>query len=97
MKAVMIIYNLALTEKIEYTLEHFGIRGYTQWDNVEGVGSVSGVPHLGTHTWPEINGVTLTFVEPDKVPLLLEAVKRIDEINKDVGIRAFVWEVEQAV
>ncbi len=40
MKAVMIIYNLALTEKIEYTLEHFGIRGYTQWDNVEGVGSV---------------------------------------------------------
>jgi len=97
MKAVMIIYNLALTEKIEYTLEHFGIRGYTQWDNVEGVGSVTGVPHLGTHTWPEINGVTLTFVEPDKVPLLLEAVRRIDEINKDVGIRAFVWEVEQAV
>ena len=97
MKAVMIIYNQALTEKIEYTLEHFGIRGYTQWDNVEGVGSVAGVPHLGTHTWPEINGVTLTFVEPDKVPLLLEAVRRIDEINKDVGIRAFVWEVEQAV
>ncbi|MBK7490036.1 MAG: hypothetical protein IPI74_09580 [Bacteroidales bacterium] len=29
MKAVMIIYNLALTEKVEYTLEHFGIRGYT--------------------------------------------------------------------
>ena len=97
MKAVMIIYNLALTEKIEYTLEHFGIRGYTQWDNVEGTGSVTGVPHLGTHTWPEINGVTLTFIEPEKVPLLLEAVKRIDEINKEVGIRAFVWEVEQAV
>ena len=97
MKAVMIIYNLALTEKVEYTLEHFGIRGYTQWDNVEGTGSVTGVPHLGTHTWPEINGVTLTFVDADKVPLLLEAVKHIDAINKDVGIRAFVWEVEQAV
>ncbi len=97
MKAVMIIYNLALTEKVEYTLEHFGIRGYTQWDNVEGSGSVTGVPHLGTHTWPEINGVTLTFVEPDKVPPLLEAVKHIDAINKEVGIRAFVWEVEQAV
>ena len=97
MKAVMIIYNLALTEKVEYTLEHFGIRGYTQWDNVEGVGSFNGEPHLGTHTWPEINGVTLTFVEPDKVPPLLEAVKRIDEIDKVVGIRAFVWEIEQAV
>ena len=29
MKAVMITYNLALTEKVEFTLEHFGIRGYT--------------------------------------------------------------------
>ena len=48
MKAVMITYNLALTEKVEYTLEHFGIRGYTEWDNVEGVGSKTGVPHLGT-------------------------------------------------
>ena len=97
MKAVMIIYNLALTEKIEYTLEHFGIRGYTQWDNVEGTGSITGVPHLGTHTWPEINGVTLTFVDEEKVPMLLEAVKRIDAINTDVGIRAFVWNIEQAV
>lgn len=97
MKAVMIIYNLALTEKVEFTLEHFGIRGYTQWENVEGVGSVSGVPHLGTHTWPEINGVVLTFVDEQKVAPLLEAVKRIDEINEEVGIRAFVWEIQQAV
>jgi len=97
MKAVIIIYNPALTEKVEYTLEHFGIRGYTQWDNVEGAGSKTGVPHLGTHTWPEINGVVLTFVEPEKVPPLLEAVRRIDAINEEVGIRAFVWAIEQAV
>jgi nitrogen regulatory protein PII len=97
MIAVMIIYNLALTEKVEYTLEHFGIKGYTQWDNVEGAGSKTGVPHLGTHTWPEINGVVLTFVEPEKVPPLLEAVRRIDAINEEVGIRAFVWAIEQMV
>jgi nitrogen regulatory protein PII len=97
MKAVMIIYNLALTEKVEFTLEHFGIRGYTQWENVEGAGSKTGVPHLGTHTWPEINGVVLTFVDPQKVEPLLEAVKRIDGINEEVGIRAFVWEIEQTV
>ena len=55
------------------------------------------MPHLGTHTWPEINGVTLTFVDDEKVALLLEAVRRIDDINKEVGIRAFVWSVEQTV
>jgi len=97
MKAVMITYNLALTEKVEFTLEHFGIRGYTEWDNVEGVGSKTGVPHLGTHTWPEINGVIITFVDDPKVAPLLEAIKRIDQINEEVGIRAFVWNIEQSV
>ena len=93
----MITYNLALTEKVEFTLEHFGIRGYTEWDNVEGVGSKTGVPHLGTHTWPEINGVIITFVDDPKVAPLLEAIKRIDQINEEVGIRAFVWNIEQMV
>ena len=71
--------------------------GDTQWDNVEGVGSKTGVPHLGTHTWPEINGVVLSFVDDPKVAPLLEAVKRIDEINETVGIRAFVWDILQTV
>ncbi|MBE0666246.1 MAG: hypothetical protein IH593_01090 [Bacteroidales bacterium] len=97
MKAVMIIYNMALTEKVEFTLEHFKLRGYTQWENVKGVGSTAGMPHLGTHTWPEINGVLLTFVDDNKVEPLLEAVRRIDAINKEVGVRAFVWEIQQTV
>jgi hypothetical protein len=97
MKAVMIIYNIALTEKVEFILEHFGISGYSQFDNVKGAGTFTGVPHLGTHTWPEINGAVITFVEDEKVPPLTEAVRKIDEINKEVGIRAFVWDILQAV
>jgi nitrogen regulatory protein PII len=97
MKAVMIIYNIAHTEKLEFVLERLGIKGYTQWENVKGSGSLTGVPHLGTHTWPEINGVVLTFVQEEKVMPLTEAVKKIDEINTEVGIRAFVWDVQQAV
>ncbi|HPT11969.1 MAG TPA: hypothetical protein PLP69_05050 [Bacteroidales bacterium] len=97
MKAVMIIYNLALTEKVEFTLEHFGIKGYTQFDNVKGSGTSTGVPHLGTHTWPEINGSIITFVDDAKVDPLLLAVQKIDEINKEVGIRAFVWDITQAI
>ena len=93
----MIIYNMALTEKVEFVLEHFKLRGYTQWENVKGTGTIAGVPHLGTHTWPEINGVLLTFVDDQKVEPLLEAVRRIDGINEEVGIRAFVWEVQQTV
>jgi nitrogen regulatory protein PII len=97
MKAIMIIYNQAHTEKVEYMLEKLVVRGYTLWENVQGRGTETGVPHLGTHTWPEINKSLLTVVDDDKVDVLLETVKKIDAINEEVGIRAFVWDVLRSV
>ena len=55
MKAIMIIYNQAHTERVEYMLDKLGIKGYSLWENVQGRGSSTGVPHLATHAWPEIN------------------------------------------
>ncbi|HPX76007.1 MAG: hypothetical protein QM212_01685 [Bacteroidota bacterium] len=97
MKAIMIIFNHALTEKVEYMLDRLEVRGFTQWENLQGRGSVDGDPHYGTHTWPEINTATIAVVEDDKVDIILEKVQRIDEINKEVGIRAFVWNIEKTV
>jgi len=97
MKAVMIIYNQAHTERVEYLLDKLGVKGYSLWENVQGRGSNTGVPHLGTHAWPEINKSVLAVVEDDAVDEILSTVKKIDSINKDVGIRAFVWNVEKAV
>lgn len=93
MKAVMIVYNQALTEKIEYMLDHLGVRGYTLWENVQGRGTNTGVPHLGTHVWPEINKSVIAVVDDDKIATILDTVKKIDGINEEVGIRAFVWDV----
>ncbi|MFB6343001.1 PG0541 family transporter-associated protein [Saccharicrinis sp. FJH62] len=97
LKAVFITYNQALTEKVEYVLDRMGIRGYTQWENVMGRGSVDGNPHMGTHTWPEINSSILAIIDDSKVSDLLDNVVRLDNVNKDVGIRAFVWDVTQTV
>jgi len=97
MKAVMIIYNQAHTERVEYLLDKLGVKGYSLWENVQGRGSNTGVPHLGTHAWPEINKSVLAVVEDDAVDEILSTVKKIDSINKDVGIRAFVWNVEKSV
>ncbi len=52
MKAIMIIYNQAHTERVEYLLDKLGVRGYSLWENVQGRGTSTGVPHLGTHAWP---------------------------------------------
>ncbi|OFY64713.1 MAG: hypothetical protein A2V64_11295 [Bacteroidetes bacterium RBG_13_43_22] len=97
MKAIMIIYNQANTEKVEYMLDKLGVSGYSLWENVQGRGTSTGVPHLGTHAWPEINKSVLTIVEDDKVDKVLETVKKIDAINEEVGIRAFVWDVLKTV
>ncbi len=93
----MMLYNQAHTERVEYLMDKLGIKGYSLWENVQGRGSASGVPHLGTHTWPEINKSVLTIVEDDLVDTLLENVKKIDAINEEVGIRAFVWDVLKSV
>jgi len=97
MKAIMIIYNQAHTEKVEFLLEKLGIKGYTLWENVQGRGSVSGVPHLGTHAWPEINKSVLAIVNDDLVDRVLNNVKKIDDVNTEVGIRAFVWDIMKMV
>ena len=97
MKAIMIIYNQAHTEKVEYMLDKLGIKGYSLWENVQGRGTNTGVPHLGTHAWPEINKSVLTIVEDGTVDEVLNTVKKIDAINNEVGIRAFVWDVVKTV
>jgi nitrogen regulatory protein PII len=97
MKAIMIVYNQAHTEKIEYLLDKLDIRGYTLWENVQGRGTKTGVPHLGTHAWPEINKSVLAIVEDGIVDKVLNIVKKIDAINDEVGIRAFVWDVLKTV
>jgi len=96
MKAIFIVYNQAQTERVEYLFNKLNIRGFTRWSDLTGRGSVDGPPHMNTHTWPEQNAARLAVVEDEQIEPILEAVKRLDEVNKDVGIRAFVWNVEAA-
>lgn len=96
MKAVFIIFNQANTERIENIFDSMGIRGYTWWENVQGRGTDKGEPRMGTHTWPEMNSATITIIPDEKVKELLENVRKIDEINLEVGIRAFVWDITQS-
>lgn len=97
MKSVFITYNQAFTERVEYMLDRLKIKGYTQWVDVKGRGSVTGDPHMGTHTWPEINNALITIIEDEKVDELLEKVEKLNSVNEEVGIRAFVWNIERMV
>jgi nitrogen regulatory protein PII len=96
MKAIFIVYNQAHTEKVEYLFDKLNIRGFTRWTDLTGRGSVDGPPHMNTHTWPEQNTARMAVMKDEAIPAILDGVKRLDEENKDVGMRAFVWNIEDS-
>ncbi len=97
MKSVMIVFNQANTERVEYMLDILNIQGFTFFEDVQGRGTNGGEPRRGTHAWPEMNSCVITIVEDDKVPTLLEAIKKLDLRNEEVGVRAFVWNIEATI
>lgn len=97
MKSVLIVFNQANTERVYYMLDHLEIRGYTFWEQVQGRGTNDGEPRQGTHTWPEMNSAVIAIIDDNKVDSLLEATKKLDNLNKEVGIKAFVWNIEKVV
>lgn len=97
MKSVMIVYNQANTERVEYMLDVLGIKGFTMFEQVQGRGTNGGEPRRGTHTWPEMNSAIITVVEDNQAAPLLTAVRQLDARNPEVGVRAFLWNIEQTV
>lgn len=95
MKSVFIVFNQAFTSRVEYMLDQLGIRGFTFFEQVQGRGTKTGDPHRGTHTWPEMNSAVMAVVPDEAVAELLATVKKLDARNKEVGVRAFVWNIEQ--
>lgn len=93
MKAVFIVFNQANTERVEYMLDQLSIRGFTFFEQVQGRGTHTGEPRRGTHTWPEMNSAIISMVEDDQVDVLLKTVHKLDMRNKDIGVRAFVWDI----
>lgn len=97
MKAIFIAYDLAHHEKVIEVLNATSCRGYTEFGTVQGRGSKTGEPHLGTHAWPSLASAMLTIVEDDKVEAVLARLKAIDDAKPKLGLRAFVWPVAHTI
>lgn len=97
MKAVFISYDQAHQTNVIDALNDSNVRGYTFFEQTGGRGSKTGDPHLGSHAWPTMNSSILTIVEDERVQPLLNRLKKLDEDNPLLGIRAFVWNVEQSI
>jgi len=97
MKAVMIILDQAHYDDITNHLCKLKIRGFTSWKPVYGRGSNTGYPHYGTHAWPSLNNAILTVVEDHQVKPLLNYLKKLDKEYENLGLRSFVWNIEDMI
>ena len=97
MKSIFIAYDQAYQEGVMSLLSKFNIRGYTGWQGITGTGSKTGEPHLGTHAWPSLNNAILAVVDENKVKPILNALRELDKTSDLLGLRAFVWNIEDGM
>ena len=97
MKAIFVSYNQAYNEEIVEILDAHDQRGFTRWEDIQGRGGVDGEPHYGNHAWPTMNHALIPFVPDEKLEPLMAALKEKDEAFRDLGLRAFAWDVISAI
>lgn len=97
MKSVMITFDQAYYNRIISLLDRLNCRGFTYWEQVQGRGSVKGEPHYGSHAWPSMCSAILTVVEDHRVDPLLDALHAMDVKTEQLGLRAFVWNIERSI
>lgn len=97
LKSVFIAYNQAYHSLILRILDKQNLKGYTSWNHVQGRGTHTGEPHMGSHAWPTMNNAMLVVVETERVQALLDALRKLDEATPNQGLRAFVWSVEECI
>lgn len=97
MKSIFIAFDQAHYDRIVDMLERNNCRGFTAWEQVTGRGTVNGEPHYGSHAWPSLAGAIITIVEDSRVDKILEQLRSFDAERPKLGLRAFVWNVENCI
>lgn len=97
MKSVFIAFDQAHYEAIIEALDRSNCRGFTSFGTVQGRGSVKGEPHYGSHAWPSLGGAILVIAPDERVGGLLDRLRAINDDKPRLGLRAFVWNVEDSI
>lgn len=97
MKSILITFDQSYYDRIVSMLEHLNCRGFTFLDRVQGRGSKTGDPHYGSHAWPSLNSAIIVVVDDSKVDTILEELHSMDIKTEQLGLRAFVWNIEKTI
>lgn len=97
MKSILITFDQAYYEKIIKVLEKNNSRGFSYFEQVQGRGTKNGEPHYGSHAWPSMCSAIISVVEDERVDNILNELHAMDMMTEQLGLRAFVWTIEQNI
>ena len=97
MKSIFISFDQAYYDQVQTILTLNHVRGFTGWESLIGRGTNNGEPHYGTHAWPSLNSAIITIVTDEKVKPILDQLRELDGTSERMGIRAFVWNIEDGM
>lgn len=96
MKLILLVYKASLEDRVNQILKLCKIEGYTKVPRIYGAGKTSG-PRLGTHSWPGENSLLFLVGDEGTKERFLKEVKKLKDILKKGGLKAFVLEVEEVI
>ncbi len=97
MKSILITFDQAHQEGILEILNKHACRGFTNFGIVQGRGTHKGEPHYGSHAWPSLAEAIITVVPDESAPAVMADLRALDEAKPRLGLRAFLWSIEQTI
>lgn len=96
MKSIFVIYAPAIEEKVFAALKISGVKKYTRFPYLQGVGG-SSEPHLDTQVWPGSNSALFIAADEKTKDKLMSEVRALKKEYSEEGIKAFVTPLEEEV
>lgn len=96
MKMFVIVYNSAADEDVIKAFKDAGVKEYTKMEEVYGEGSET-EPKLGTHYWPGENNVLFVAAAEERIPVIIDLIKKLKKEHSRAGIKGFIMPLEECV
>lgn len=98
MKAVTVVFNIAIEEDILEALRGIGADAFTQWPRIVGQGPGTG-PRMDSHVWPGANSGLLLVVDDELAVRVMAVLQELHDSPKgrQAGLFAYQTAVEQCL
>ena len=93
---MLLVFSSSIESEMMESLQAAGMDCYTKLVGVQGVGRCS-EPRLDSHVWPGTNTMYLICVDSDRKEPILEAVRKMKDIHREEGVKAFVLPVTSTI